>query len=358
MPYRDQPFAPLPPPLVGAGRYSRLLITAVYLVCAAAFVSDLTRANTLAYGIVYIPLITTALFHERRSGLWLLTGLACLLVLIGAFAPTVDPDLPDLIGNRILSILAILATAAFVHHARMTQDRLADQARRIEAAERVKNEVFTNLSQEMRTPLRSLLGLLSLMMASCRPDQLEALGRVRTGGKQLLDTIENMIDLTQIDERTFRAQDVDLAAVLQEAADTARGAADERAVAIEVPPPNQPPVVIADPWAVRRILDNLIANAIRFSQPGGRVSVVIGREAGVVTASVSDTGVGMPPDVTRYFADALDNTALPATGGAGLTLSERLALAMNGRLSVGSRAGFGATVSLSLPAAGSESGGA
>jgi len=351
MPQRDQPAAS--PPLAAAGRYSRLLIGAVYLVCGAAFISDVTRSNTLAYGIFYIPLITTALFHKRRTGIWVLTGVACLMVLIGAFAPTIDPDLPDLIGNRILSILAILATAAFVHHARTTQDRLAAQARRIEAAEQIRNEVFINLSQEMRTPLHALLGLLSLMMAGCRPDQKQALGRVRAGGKQLLATIDNLIDLTQIDERTLRPQNVDLAAVLRDAADTARDAAEERAVTIELPPPGDDVVAIADPWAVRRIIDNLIANAIRSARPSGSVSVVIGVDGGVVTASVSDNGAlaSSNDDDAGLSAEA---TVLPATGGAGLTLSERLALAMNGRLTVAERSGFGATARLSLPAARSE----
>src|ERR1700710_1573451 len=102
----------------GASRFARRLVPLLYIISALAFLSDLARDNTLAYGMIYTPLVASAVYHRRRSGLWLLTGGACLLVIIGAFFPVVGTDLPDMIGNRLLSILAILATAAFVHHAR------------------------------------------------------------------------------------------------------------------------------------------------------------------------------------------------------------------------------------------------
>lgn len=328
-----------------------------YILSGIAFVADLYRNDTLAYGIIYIPLVVTAVFHRNRSGLWILTGLTCVLVVVGAFVPAVNSNLPDLIGNRILSIFAILATAAFVHHARVTQDRLAAQTRRAEAAERIKSEVFTNLSHEMRTPLHALLGVVSLMMAQCRPDQREALDRVRSGGKQLLDTIDNLIDLTRIDERVLRREVVNVSTLLRDAADSARSAAAERQIAIE-PAADKcgsgDVAALGDRWATRRILDNLIANAVRFAPPGGTVSIATGRSADAVTASISDTGNGLPPGLMRIFDDGtveLEDSEMPATGGTGLALSNRLARQMNGRLTVSSQSAGGTTMNLSLPAA-------
>jgi signal transduction histidine kinase len=352
-PEEEKPF------LTPLGRPARWLVPVFYVLRALAFVADLYRDNMLAYGIIYVPLVATAVFHRSRSGLWILTGLTCLLVVVGAFVPLVNPDLPDLIGNRILSILAILATAAFVHHARVSQDRLAAQTRRAEAAERIKSEVLTNLSHEMRTPLHALLGLLSLMMADSRPDQREALARVRSGGKQLLDTMDNLIDLTQIDQRALRREAVNVSTLLRDAADSARSAADEPRIAIDLDgltlaADGSEATACGDVWATRRILDNLIANAIRFAPPGDTVSVVVARSAGSVTASIG--GGGLPPDLTRLFRggmaelDELDENDMHAAGAIGLTLSNRLARRMNGRLTITSRPGAGATISLSLPA--------
>jgi signal transduction histidine kinase len=278
------------------------------------------------------------------------------MVVLGAFFPVVGSDLPDLIGNRLLSMMAILATAAFVHHARYIQDRLADQTQRAEAAERIKTEVLTDLSQEIRTPLHTLLGVLALTMATAPPDQRAALGRVRSDGRQLLATIDNLIDLSQIGERALQRQAVDLATIARDAAQTAEATARERQVTVTLTGGGDPGEItaIGDSWAIRRILDNFLANAVRLTPPGGAVSIQVSRGGDTVTASVSDTGKGFPPELTREFhADTpmTDGSALPATGGAGLALSSRLARTMNGRVTAHNQPGSGATVSLSLPAA-------
>jgi signal transduction histidine kinase len=347
-----------PPFDITAGRSARWLVPVLYGVSGIAFVEDVLRDNTLAFGIFYAPLIATAVFHKGRTGLWVVTAIATLMVVIGALLPSVNSDLPDLIGNRIISFFAILATAAFVHHARTIQERLAAETRRAEAAERIKTDVITNLSQEIRTPLHTLLGVLSLTMATSSPDQREVLRRVRCDGKQLLATIDNLLDLTQIEERELKRQTIDIAMIARDAAVGARAAAEERQISIALDPDPErdsgKAAVIGDSWAMRRILDNLLANAVRLTPPGGRISVSVARSAGTVTASVSDTGKGLPPELTRDFhvdSPDTDGEALPATGGTGLALSNRLARAMNGRLTAHNQPHSGATVSLSLPAA-------
>jgi len=338
-----------------AGGSARWLVITLYVVAGVAFVSDILRDNLLAYGIIYAPLVATAVFHKSRSGLWVLTAFTCILVVLGAFVPMVDSDLPDLVGNRLLSILAIVATAFFVHRARVTQDRLAAETRRAEAAEKIKSEVLTNLSQEIRTPLHTLLGVLTLTMAASKPDQREALGRVRADGKELLATIDNLIDLTQIDDRKLRRQPIDIETIARDAAESARIAANERQISISMGAERdagRASAALGDSWAMRRILDNLLANAVRLTPPGGTVSVSVGRSADTVTASVSDTGRGLSPQLSEDFCeDGLAANSTTATGGTGLALSDRLARAMNGKLTARNLPDAGATVSLSLPAA-------
>ena len=341
---------------ITAWRFPRWLVPAIYLISGMAFIADICRDNTLAYGMFYAPLIATSVFHKGRAGLWVISGIACLMVIVGAFLPVFSPDMPDMIGNRVLSILAIIATAVFVRHARNIQDRLAAETRRAEAAERIKTDVLTNLSQEIRTPLHTLLGVLSLTMATSQPEQREALRRVRRDGKQLLATIDNLLDLTQIEEHQLKRQTIDIATIARDAAEGARAAANERQINIALNPGRQTgdAAAIGDSWAMRRILDNLLANAVRLTPPGGTVSVSVARGAGTVTASISDTGRGLSPQLTQNFrADSLEtgDGGLPASGGTGLALSNRLARAMNGRLTAYNQPNSGATVSLSLPAA-------
>jgi signal transduction histidine kinase len=339
-----------------AGRFARRLVPLIYGVSALAFLADLERANTLAYGIIYTPLIATAVFHRRRSGVWVLTTLACVLVIVGGCFPVVDADLPDMIGNRLLSVIAILATAAFVHHARDVQERLAVQTRRAAAAERMKTDVLEDLSAEIRTPLHTLLGVLTLTMATSKPDQREALGRVRSDGKQLLATIDNLIDLSQTDARTLQRQKVDIALIARYAVNSAGSTAAERQITITVTADGgvAETSAIGDPWAIRRILDNLLANAVRLTPPGGTVMVRVTRNGSTVIASVSDTGGGLPVEMMLDFHEdspETDGSALQAMGGTGLALSSQLARTMGGRITARNQALGGAAVSLSLPAA-------
>lgn len=341
---------------MASGRSAHWLVLVIYTTSGLAFVLDLYGDNSLAYGITYMPLIATGVFQKRRAGLWVLSTIACLMVLAGALRPLSDPQPTLLLGNRILAILAIATTAAFIHHARDTQDRLVSETRRAEAAERIKSEVLSSLSQQIRTPFHALLGVLSLMIATSRPDQKEALRKVRGDGKNLLATIENLLDLTQVGDHRLQRQTIDFGSIARDAAENARASASERQISIAMNQGQETgnAAAIGDPWAMRRILDNLLDNAVRLTPPGGVVSVWVARDADMVTASISDTGNGLPPALTQDFhlgGVATANGGLPALGCMGLALSDRLARAMNGRLTAFNQPSRGATVSLSLPAA-------
>jgi signal transduction histidine kinase len=328
-------------PELGRSRSIRWLVPVIYVISALAFLLDLQRDNTLAYGIVYSPLVATAVFHKGRAGLWILAVGTCLLVVVGAFVPAIGPDLEDLIGNRVLSIVAIIATAAFVRHARDTQDRLAAESRRAEAAERIKTDVLGTLSAEIRNPLHSLLGVLTLTIAGSAPGQREPLIRVRSDARQLLQTIDSLIDLSDLSDRGLRLTAIDLSAVAGEAVASAATVAKERQINVTQPTPGRPgdTAAIGDPAAIRRILDNFLMTALRMSKPGETVAVTVARNGNIVTASVSDPGHRL----------TLSSAGVPAEGSAGdgdstgLTLSQRLAQAMGGSIAAEPRAGTGDT---------------
>ena len=330
----------------------------IYIGGLAAFVADLFRTNTLAYGVAYIPLIGTALLSRHRWMVSALTGASIVMIAIGAVLPAVDPDLPDLISNRLLSILAILATAVLVNHARSIQDRLAAATRRAETAERIRTDVLSNLGREMRTPLHTLMAMLGLLLTNCRDDQREALGKMRAGGRQLLLTLDNLIDLTQIDARTLHPIITDIAAMLRSAIGEARTVAADSGVAIEVSRhlcrSEEAFDAFVDPQVTRRIVDNLLYNAIRLTQRSRSICVAIRQDHEAVIVTVGNSGEGMPDRlVAAEPADpgAVVTSLLTPTVGVGLTLGRRLAEAMDGRLSVETLPGIGTIVSLRLPLA-------
>src|SRR5262245_65673 len=183
---------------------SQWLRWVIYVVCAAAFLADLRNDASLAFGVFYIPLVSTAVFHRDRRAPWALAGVACALVVIGFFIPSIGDDLVVSLVNRGLSIAAILITAYLVRHEREIREQLDEQRSRADAADRMRARLFNNLSHELRTPLAAILGFADLLLTDARPEQRGPLGHIQASGKRLLTTIDNLIDLSQIEQRQMR----------------------------------------------------------------------------------------------------------------------------------------------------------
>ncbi len=337
------------------------MVALVYILSALAFVFDLLRVTTLAFGIIYAPIIATGLMYKSRNAVWVLCALASVAVTVGAFIPyvPVDDEMYDLIGNRLLSFVAIGSTAAFVFRSRQWQQRLQTETERAEAAERVKSEVLQQLSKEIQTPLHTLLGILTLTMSTGRPER-ETLGRIVGDGKQLLATIDDLVDLAQLDDRVLHTNMVDIAKIARDAVRHSAEAARARQIVIEIDDHRGGMIAIADTWALKRIFDNLLSNAIRLAPPGSTVRVSLRETAGKVTASICDAGQGLPLAIAMELdenAPASDGEGLQQCGAIGLARSNRLARAMNGRLTARNQPGSGAMVSLSVPAAAPAGGG-
>ena len=174
--------------------------------------------------------------------------------------------------NRVVSVAAILTAAGLVRLARTMRDRLEQESMRARAADRLKSQILANLSHELRTPLNAIIGFTELLLADCRPDQRNSLDHLQSSSRRLLLTIENLLDLSHARDQVLRAETLDLAAILSQAIEAARTAAERRITLLNGVAADTPQV-IGDAWAMRRIADNLIGNAVKFTAPGGSVRV-------------------------------------------------------------------------------------
>lgn len=329
-------------------RWAVWLVPAIYAGCVIAFIADVRSSNTLAFGVFYAPLILTAVFHRDRRAVWVLTVIACAMNIIGAFFPDIAKDVWELVGNRLLSTLALLATAAFTWHARSIQEQLAEQTERAEAAEHIKTEVLDNLSQEIRAPLHAMIGILELVAADSRPDQKAALGTVRGAGRRLAMMVDNLVDLTQFDATSIPAEQVNLGLLLRQTAEARRPDASARQINLTINIPTEGDTMVhANAWAARRILENKIADAISYTAPGGRIEISTDAQPDDCSAIISTTST-WPPASFRSAIGAANAVLTPSVMG--LALSQRLARAMNARLVISNGPGEGTTVRLRLPA--------
>ncbi len=224
------------------------------------------------------------------------------MVVLGWWFPVMHFDAASL-GSRALAATAILTAAGLVRLARSMRDRLEQKSLRAQAADRLKANIFANLSHELRTPLNAIIGFAELLLTDCRPDQRNALEHLQSAGRRLLLTVENLLDLSRAPNQVLRAEQIDLAAILGQAIDAARTASFARQITLLNSITADTPPAIGDAWATRRIADNLIGNAIKFTPPGGSVRVATEAAEGRACAVVTDTGSGMPPEVLDQLGE-------------------------------------------------------
>ena len=249
-------------------------------------------------------------------------------------------------------------------HAQDTADRARMEA---EAANAAKSTFLATMSHELRTPLNAIAGYVDLLLAEIRgpltTQQASDLSRIRRAGTHLLGLINNVLNLAKLEtgQVQFAVDAVALQETLANAATMVEPQAAAKGIAFSHAPIDQSVSVQGDRDKLLQIVLNLLANAVKFTPEGGRISLFAERVMGdgMVAITVHDTGRGIPSDqLTRIFEPFVQVGRRPAGdagAGLGLAISRELARAMNGEITVTSAEGAGSTFVVTLPATSSVS---
>jgi PAS domain S-box-containing protein len=248
---------------------------------------------------------------------------------------------------------------------RATQLQAIEDARRLasaESANKAKAEFLAAMSHELRTPLNAIGGYAQLLATGLggpvTEEQRAYLERIRRSQQHLMAIITDLLNFSRIEagQLSYDIQRVPLGEVLEGVLAMVEPQLLAKELTLEADPIEKPVTALADRSKVEQILINLLSNALKFTEPGGRITVSYFAERDQVGAVVRDTGIGIPDDrledifepfvqVGRSLTSAHEGTGL------GLAISRDLARGMGGDLTVDSVLGEGSAFRLTLPSA-------
>lgn len=235
-------------------------------------------------------------------------------------------------------------------------------------ADRLKDEFFALVSHEFRTPLTSVIGYVELVLDDEQQPVTEEhrhfLSVVDRNATRLLRLVGDLLFAAQVEAGRLQLEvgEIDLAAIARDALEAARPVAEDREIVLAADIAELPRCR-GDHDRLGQVLDNLVSNALKFTDVGGTVAIRVAAEGERAVIEVSDSGPGIPPEeqhllFERFFrATTATSRAIPGVG-LGLTIVRAIVEAHDGRVMVRSADGEGATfrveLPLSLPSAGEE----
>jgi two-component system cell cycle sensor histidine kinase PleC len=308
--------------------------------------------------LLVVPLSWIALRMSLRYAYALVTlvSIAATAGTVAGFGPFQDHGLANPL--QLVGVLVVLLAMNVLTIVALVSERADAQN-----ANKVKSMFLANTSHELRTPLNAIIGFSSLIgnlaPRGVAPEKLVEYANTITGsGEHLLALINDLLDMSKIEAGRFELEEqaVSLTDIIDQLVDLVRLQAEQKAVRVSRDRSIADAIVKADSRAIRQVLLNLISNAVKFTEQGGRVSVGVQLGAGgVLSVFVADTGVGIAPEalerVFQPFERARSAGASKTEGtGLGLSIARGLISLHGGNIVLESSIGKGTTAIVTIPA--------
>jgi signal transduction histidine kinase len=261
--------------------------------------------------------------------------------------------------DMVIQVINANADASLVRIANAYDIQLRETNAQISRASRFKSEFLAKMSHQLRTPLTAIIGycevLIDGMDGVLSAEQAADVTQIHKSSLVLLELVNDILDLAKIEAGKIELsiQEVDLCSIADQVVATLCQAAEAKNLRLtsEISPGAQ--TVRGDPSRVREVLTNLVANAVKFT-PAGSVTISSSAVGPMAEVSVTDTGIGIAPDVhERIFEEfrQADESISRTYGGTGLGLSiaRKLVELQGGRIGFDSQPGKGSRFWFTLP---------
>jgi len=259
-------------------------------------------------------------------------------------------------------IATVVSVSLDISDRKVAERELREAKERADAANDTKTEFLANTSHELRTPLNAIIGFAEMMKIELlgpigNPRYLEYSNDILASAQHLLQIIDDMLDVSQIEAGKLELIEgrVDLKKLFHDVTRLMAARAEEAQIELKTAISGKLPLLEADERKVKQILLNLVTNGLRFTPPGG--SVTIGAalaETGGIRITVTDTGIGMaeqdiPIAIARFGRVHRADTHSHSGTGLGLPLAIELTKLHGGTFDISSAIGVGTSVTLLFP---------
>ncbi|HEY7624166.1 MAG TPA: HAMP domain-containing sensor histidine kinase [Candidatus Limnocylindria bacterium] len=223
---------------------------------------------------------------------------------------------------------------------------------RLESSEEQRRRLLADVSHELRTPLSVVQGNLEALVDGVHPADEHHLAAILEETKVLARLIEDLrtLSLAESGALALHREPTDVGVLIRDVIASFEGEAREAGVELAFGGSQDVLQADLDPVRTREVLNNLLANALRYTPRGGRVGVAAIRDASAVTVTISDTGAGIPPDALEHVFERFYKSAESRGAGLGLAIAKQLVEAHGGDISATSEIGKGTTIRFTLPA--------
>ena len=272
-----------------------------------------------------------------------------------------DQDMGQQPHGDVMREAEVVAVMRDVTDHKLSEQALHQARSAAEAADAAKTRFLATMSHELRTPLNAIIGF-SEMIAQEQTLMLGAAQRreyaqlINDSGQHLLSVVNGILDMSKMESGNFEIASEPFAprASLLHCCNLLALKARENGIDLITDAPQDLPVMTGDPRAFKQIVLNLVANAIKFTERGGQVSVSAAVTGSQLMLRISDTGVGIAPDDLQrigapFFQAGKTYQRRHEGTGLGLSIVKSLVALHLGELTVQSRLGEGTAVTVRLP---------